>query len=266
MPRPKTIAPVRPSAAIEALYRRRLDALLEEMHRSLTYWLIANYRANRPEIAKLAADDSPAANLRSAFRRLARRWTSRFDDLASDLAKYFATQTAQRSTLALQSMLKKGGMTVRFKMSRPVNDIVSAAIGENVSLIKSIAQQHLNGVEGAVMRSVQTGRDLGTLAQELQDQFGVTKRRAALISRDQNNKMTAVVTRARFVELGVQECQWVHSSGGKTQRPSHVKAGKDKIKFDPRVGWFDPAIEKFIWPGTEINCKCVSRPVIPGFS
>src|SRR5690348_273260 len=101
MPRPRTPPPVRPSAAIEAAYRRRLDALLEEMQRSLVYWLTAHYRANQPEIARLAQDDSPAANLRNAFRRLARRWTRKFDDLAGDLARYFATQTAQRSTAAL---------------------------------------------------------------------------------------------------------------------------------------------------------------------
>ena len=34
MARPRTLAPVRPSAAIEEAYRRRLDALLDEMHSS----------------------------------------------------------------------------------------------------------------------------------------------------------------------------------------------------------------------------------------
>lgn len=266
MPRPKTLAPVRPSAAIEIAYRKRLDTLLDEMQRSLVYWIGAKYKANEPEISRLAADDSPAANLRRAFRRLARRWQGRFDDLSSDLAKYFAQQTAQRSTAALQSMLKRGGMTVRFKMSRPVNDIVQASVGENVALIKSIAQQHLTAVEGHVMRSVIQGRDLATLSSALQDQFGVTKRRAAFISRDQSNKMTAAVTRARHMELGVQEAVWVHSAGGKVPRPSHVKAGRDKTHYSVADGWFDPNEKKFIHPGELIWCRCVSRPVIPGFS
>lgn len=254
MPRRRTINPVRPSAAIEETYRRRLDALLEEMHRSLVYWLTSHYRANEPEIAKLAADDSPAVNLRNAFRRLARRWTRRFDDLASDLAKYFATQTAQRSTAALASMLKRGGMSVKFRMSRPVNDAVQASIAENVGLIKSIAQQHLTAVEGHVMRSVQVGRDLGTLTEALHDQFGVTKRRAAFIAQSQNNKMTAVITRTRQIEAGIHECQWLHSGGGRVPRPSHVKAGRDKVRYDPRVGWFDPHEKKYIFPGELINC------------
>lgn len=267
MPRQRTIDPVRPSAAIELAYQRRLDALLEEMHASLVYWLRAAYRANQPEIAKLAQDDSPAANLRTAFRRLAARWTRRFDDLSGDLAKYFAQQTAQRSTAALRTMLKKGGMSVRFRpMSRPVNDIVQASVAENVGLIKSIAQQHLAAVEGHVMRSVIHGRDLATLTTALQDQFGVTRRRAAFIARDQSNKATAAVVRARQLEVGIQEAVWLHSGGGKVPRPSHVRAGRERVRFDVAQGWWDPDEKKFIHPGELINCRCVSRSVVPGFS
>jgi uncharacterized protein with gpF-like domain len=266
MPRQRTLNPVRPSAAIEAAYRRRLDALLDEMHRSLVYWLSARYRANEPEIANLAVDDSPAASLRDAFRRLRTRWQRRFDDLANDLARYFAQQTAQRSTEALRQMLKKGGMSVRFRMSRPVNDVIQASVAENVGLIRSIAQQYLTAVEGHVMRSVQQGRDLASLSTALQQQFGVTKRRAALIARDQNNKMTAVVTRARHLELGIQEAIWVHSGGGKVPRPTHVRAGRDKVRYSVVEGWFDPHEKRHIQPGELISCRCVARPVVLGFS
>lgn len=266
MPRQKTLSPVRPSIAIELAYRRRLDALLEEMHRSLVYWLTAHYRANEPEIAKLATDDSPAVNLRNAFRRLARRWTRRFDDLAEDLARYFAQQTAQRSTAALQSMLKRGGMSVRFKMTRAMNDVMQATLTQQVSLIKSIPAQYLTQVEGSVMRSVAAGRDLGTLTEELQNHYGVTRRRAAFIARSQNNLATASMTRVRQQEAGITEAIWVHSGGGKEPRPTHLKAGRDRVRFKVDEGWWDPAEKKFCWPGELPNCRCVSRPVVIGFS
>lgn len=260
--RERVLPPVRPNVGIELAYRRRFDALLTEMHRSLTYWLRAVYRANPP---KMAADDSPAMELRGTFRRLARRWTRRFDDLAGDLGRYFATTTAERSTAALQSMLRRGGLSVLFRTTRAVNDITMASVGENVALIKSIGQQYLSSVEQLVMRSVQEGRALDDLAEALEHQFGVTRRRAALISRDQNNKLTAVVQRARQQELGITTAIWIHSGGGKHPRPSHVKAGRDRTRFKVAEGWWDPAIKRFIWPGTEINCRCVSRPVIEGF-
>lgn len=263
--RTKALAPVRPSAAIEREYRRRLDTILEEMHKSLLYWISAAYRQNEPEIAQLATDASPARSLAATVRRLSRRWLRRFDDLSIDLAGWFAKAAADRSDLALRHSLRKGGFSVRFKMTRPVNDVLQGSIAENVSLIKSIAQQHLTQVEGIVARSVQNGRDLGYLSKELQAQFGVTKRRAALISRDQNAKATAVISRVRQQEVGITHARWQHSHGGKEPRPSHVKASRDRVIFTLAEGWLDPAINKRIWPGTEINCRCVSQPVLEGY-
>jgi uncharacterized protein with gpF-like domain len=72
------------------------------------------------------------------------------------------------------------------------------------------------------MRSVQSGRDLVQLTKDMQEQFGVTHRRAAFIARDQNNNATAAMTRARQDELRLNEAIWVHSGAGKHPRPTHV--------------------------------------------
>ncbi len=95
----------------------------------------------------------------------------------------------------------------------------------------------------------------------MEETYGVTKRRAAFIARDQNNKATAVFERTRHVEIGVTEAIWLHSAGGKVPRPEHVAfSGK---KYDIRKGAYLEG--KWTWPGVEINCRCVSKPVIPGF-
>lgn len=257
------LRPIHPNAGIEAEYRRKLLKLVDEMGRSLSFWLQAAYRANPPA---LATDETPAVALRSALRRLTRQWQKNFDEAADDLAKWFAQSSSRRSDAALRSILKKGGFSVEFKLTAPVRDVLQATIAENVSLIRSIPAHYLTQVEGAVMRSVTAGRDLAALSKELQEQFGVTRRRAAFISRDQNNKSTAAITRARQVDLGITEAVWVHSGGGRHPRPTHVKAGRDRVHFDVKKGWYDSAIKKWIWPGTEPNCRCVSRSVVKGFS
>jgi uncharacterized protein with gpF-like domain len=232
------------------------------MHRSILWWIKAAYRSNTPHLAQ---DETPAETLRKAIRKLTRRWTARFNVLAEDLASYFAQSVSQRSDAALKAALKKGGFTVEWTMTRAQRDVVGSVVNENVALIKSIPQQYLQKVEGVVMRSVQTGRDLGQLSKDLQEQFGVTKRRAAFIARDQSNKATASLTRARQLEIGIEQAVWVHSGGGKHPRPSHQKAGRDKVTFDVAKGWYDPDEKKFILPGELINCRCVSRAVVPGF-
>lgn len=255
----KVLAAVHPNSGIEAAYRRKLDALVAEMHKSVLFWLSAAYKATPP---KMAADASPAEMLRRAFARVARRWQRRFDDMAPNLAKYFATASMERADGALASILKEGGMTVEFKMTPAVNDAFRATLFENVNLIKSIPQQYLTQVQGSVMRSVQTGRDLGVLRKEIEARYELTRKRATLIAKDQNNKATAVITRARQSELGITQALWMHSSAGKHPRASHVAAnGKP---YDVAKGMFLDGVWTF--PGHEINCRCVSRSIVAGFS
>jgi len=253
------LRPVLPSAAVRAAYLSKVDALLVELHKSTLFHVRAAYLENSPEI--MALDASPARELRVLMRKLGRRWLAKFDALAPKLAEHFATAAGERVDGELARMLRAAGFTVRFKASRAQNDVMQATIGENVSLIKSIGAQHFSAIEGAVMRSVQEGRDLATLSRTLQEQYGVAKRRANLIARSQNNMATATLTRVRQKELGIRQARWLHSAGGKTPRPEHV-AFSGKV-YDVDKGAFLEG--KWTWPGREINCRCVSIPIVPGF-
>jgi uncharacterized protein with gpF-like domain len=262
-PHDKVLRPVHPNAGLTAAYRKKLDALIAEMAASVDYWLSASYKANEPRIAQ---DELPASALKAAIRKLTARWQKRFNEAAPKLADYFATAVEKRSSTALKNILKEAGFTVEFKMTAAQRDIMQATIQQNVELIKSIPKQYLTQVQGSVMRSVQTGRDLGTLAKELQEHHGVTKRRAAFIARSQNNLATASMTRARQTELGITEAIWMHSGGGKEPRKSHLAAGRAKTKYSTSEGWYDPDVGKNIFPGELPNCRCVSRAVVKGFS
>jgi uncharacterized protein with gpF-like domain len=238
-PRPrkgeKVLPAVHPNVGLEAAYRRRLRALVEEMHRSFDYWLKAAYRRNEPAIAQ---DEVPAAELQKAIDELTKQWRRRFKEGSIDLAKWFATKASRRSDDALRAILRRSGISVEFQMSPAMRDILRATIEQNVSLIKSIPEQYLTQVQGAVMRSVQTGRDLGSLAKELEEHYGVTRRRAAIIARSQNNLATSSMTAARQNEVGITKCKWLHSHGGKEPRRTHVaESGKE---YNPAVGWYDP--------------------------
>lgn len=295
----KVLRAVHPNAGIEAEYRAALRALVRAMHQSITYWLSAAYRANEPAIAQvdpevgdlaqdrarahallagmsifptnddgekidMALDAVPAAELRKAVRKLARRWTKKWNDAAPKLAKWFAQSAATRSDKVLAKILKDAGIAVEFRMTAAARDVIHASVNQSVNLIKSIPAQYLTQVETLVMQSVQQGRNLAPLARELQKQFGITQRRAAFISRDQSNKATAAMMRARQLELGITEAIWLHSMGGREPRPSHLaNSGK---RFNVETGWFDPTEKKWIQPGELPRCRCVAKPVIKGFS
>ena len=266
--RKRPVPGVKPNPAIEEAYRRKLLRLIDEMEKSILYHLGAAYKRNEPEVMSLAEDELaedalPADALRAALRKFTRRWTKRFNDMAEDLAAYFAKSVRDRSDTALKLILKKGGITVDFRMTRAIQDVMKAQIAENVALIRSIPAQHFTQIEGMVMRSVQAGRDLESLTKDLRHQFGVTKRRAELIARDQNNKATTIVQKVRYQELGIREAVWMHSHAGKEPRPTHV--ANDGKRFNVDTGWFDPHERKHIMPGVLINCRCTMRPILPGF-
>ncbi len=250
-----------PTVKASTLYRKQLERLLDEMHKSIDYWLKAAYKTNQPEIAQ---DASPAVELQSVMNKIIARWRRKFKLGAPALAKYFTLAMKDRSDRQLQQILKDAGFSIPFKMTRQMNDVMRATMNEQVSLITNLSTNHLAKIEGLVMRSVTEGRNLHDLSVSLQKQYSMTKRRAALIARDQNNKATATMNRVRQDELGIEEAIWMHSNAGKTQRPTHV--ANDGKRYKIKDGWYDPAVGKRIWPGTEINCRCVSRSVIPGFA
>lgn len=257
------LTPIRPAAPIRAKYETRLLALLDEMQTSLAHWILAEYRRSEPEVILLGQDRSPASILQSAIAKLSKRWLDRFDEFAPKLADYFATRVQDRCDRTLRNDLRKAGMTVRFTMTAAMRDAFDAVRSENVSLIKSVATEHLTGVEQLVMRSVTAGRDLATLSQGLQKRYGVAKRRAALIARDQNNKATAAMQRVRHLELGITEAKWLHSAGGKTPRHAHVAFSGQRYSIRDGHDFGDG--EGTVWPGTAINCRCVAVPIISGF-
>lgn len=238
---------VHPNRGIEMEYRRRLMRLISDMQHSVTYWLSARYKQNQPRIAQ---DATPASVLQAEMDKLGKQWLKNFDEGAEKLSAWFAQKTKNYADGTLALILKDAGFSVDFTMTSTMRDAYHAVINEQVGLIKSIPRQYLLEVQGMVMRSVQAGRDLSHISQELAKRYGITKRRAALISRDQNNKATSVISRVRQQELGITEAVWRHSHAGKEPRPSHLKA--DGERYEIAKGMYLDG--EWVWPGEKINC------------
>ncbi len=259
----KALRAVQPNAGIAAAYRAKIMRLVREMAASYLYWLRAAYRGNPP---KMAQDELPSRELERVLKSLGIRWQKRFETAAPELAAYFAKTASKQSEAALRRILRDAGVTVKFKLTPELRDILKATITENVGLIRSIASEYHTEVEGLVMRSVSAGRDLSKLTQQLQARYGVTERRAKLIALDQNNKATSVIQRERQTALGLELGIWMHSHAGKEPRPTHL--ANDGKRFSISEGWFDPdpRVRERIWPGQLIRCRCTWKVLVKGFS
>lgn len=236
--------------------------MLERCNDSLLLHLGAAWKQAPPLTG--FASDAPTSSvlLQRALAKWGGLWVRKFNRLSLDLARSFAKRNVALTERAIQDKLKDAGFTVAFKPTPQSVETYHAVVNENVGLIKSIPQQYLDDVKGSVWRSVMKGADLDELSRTIHDNYGVARRRAALIARDQNNKAKAVIENTRRVELGIREAVWQHSHGGKVPRPTHVKM--DGKRFAISEGMYDSDEGRMVWPGELINCRCTSSAIIPG--
>ncbi len=260
---------IKADVGLRRKYADKLVALVTEMHRSTVYWLMAEYKRQLPRVEKLMATDgamaladdaSPARDMLARLRQQMRRHRAIIDEKAQGYAEWFAARANSGATARTKASLSEMfGFTVGMKgITRNVNNVLQSVIAENVALIKSIPEKYFTELEGLVMRSVRTGRDIATLTDELEHRYDVARDRALLIARDQNNKASASISRARMQDAGVEMAIWRHSSRAKHPRPSHLEA--DGKIFPLSEGLLIDG--EYIFPGEEINCGCTAAPYV----
>lgn len=251
--------PVWPSVANEIAYYHALRVPIGQMA-----WEAMELVKGLREPIKLATDVSPVEQIRRKLDKFATRWTGRWASMEERIAEKFASGAWTATDNGMRASFKKAGFTIAFKPTKPMLLAFNVRVQTNVNLIRSIPQQYLKDVGQAVWDTTTTTGDMNALYERIQAIHKIADHRAALIARDQNNKAKASFENTRCAELGITEAEWQHSGGGKEPRPTHLKAGQLRIRFNILKGWLDPATGKFIWPGTEINCRCTRRNIIPG--
>jgi SPP1 gp7 family putative phage head morphogenesis protein len=249
----KTLRPIHSNKGVEAKYRKKLDRLVQDMSASTIYWLSAQYKQSPP---LMASDASPVEGAKKRLKKLKAFWLLKFADA---YAIWFVESAFKASNNAFNNALAEEGIAVQKQWTPAMKDALKASVAENVALIKSIPEQYFKNIEGIVMRNYIKGGDLKSMADEIQAQYPVTRRRAAFIARDQNNKANAAVNQTRSLEMGFEEAIWLHSHGGKEPRPDHVAADGKRYKI--KEGCLISG--EYIQPGELINCRCVSRVVLP---
>lgn len=255
-----TLPAVPPNAGVQAWYFRQLKRLLERMADSIELHVLASYRRDNPDIGMASDESSSSIALRRSMNKWGTRWISKFDAMATEIARKFARQTHEHIDRSSAAILKNAGFTVRFSPTPAARNAYQATVAQNVQLIKNLPREYYEGIQNSVWSSVMKGQDMGGLAKELRERYHISLRRAALISRDQNRKATALIENVRRSEVGITHAVWIHSHAVKTPRASHL-AFSGKIYELKKGAYLDG---KWVWPGTEINCMCLSRAIIPG--
>lgn len=124
----------------------------------------------------------------------------------------------------------------------------------NVKLIKTIPTKHFGKIREIVDTGFQKGTSSSVLKKRILEVADVTKRRAALIARDQIGSLNATMAKERQTRNGIEKFVW-RTVGDERVREEHEALEGQTFKWTtgaPSEGF----------PGDPINCRCFAEPVL----
>lgn len=259
----RALRSTKPNAGVRDAYAKKLRELVNALSAEVASAIKEAYGEDAPLIAQDARRKLPSEKLVDLMEKIRGRWAKRLEEEAPTIGRWFAGKVHSSVSRQKRSAVKDAGLpaafSVNFDKGRVSDDVFNGIVQENTRLIKSIASSYLDDVEGIVMRSVTTGRDIKGLSSELSARYGVTKRRADFIARDQNNKATEALARAQDKAAGVTKGVWIHVPGKYSSRESHLKMNNKE--FDLSKGLYDSEAKTWVLPGELPGCQCSYRPL-----
>lgn len=130
-------------------------------------------------------------------------------------------------------------------------------ISENVDLIKTIPEDTLDKMKDIVYDGFTNGKTTTRMVKEIQRAYGISRRRAELIARDQTAKLNGQIQRAQQQDAGITEYIWC-TTGDERVRRSHRELNGKKFSWDDPPENSDG---RKCHPGEDYQCRCIGRPV-----
>jgi SPP1 gp7 family putative phage head morphogenesis protein len=245
-------------------YNAKLQLIVRQVKRDIDAALLPVIKAHAPEYvadSAVATADGWSDAIQSVLSYLSARWSSpRAQSVAEQIANSFVTTALKKSE---RDMKRSVGIDV-FSGNAKMREYLKASAMQNASLIKSIPEQYLDQVGTLVMSNMRAGMRPGNIAELLQDQYGVTQRRAKFIARDQAGKIQGDLAEKQQRGAGFEYFQWLDSDDSRV-RDWHSKIANKLTAYGRGVyRWDDlPLSEKGvpIKPGQDYGCRCTSKPI-----
>lgn len=251
------------NAGHSARYHAKLAGLVKQMRKATEKAVRELFDTDHAQ-AHFGQDASVASQARIVLNGLDRQFASLFGGIAKTAAADMVSQANKLSSKAVASSLKElsAGSTIKTSAITPaMQNVMTAAVAENVLLIKNIAKDYMRQVGHEVLRSIVTGQGLSGLIPAIQERGNVSESRAKLIAYDQTRKVYSALNGQRVKNAGVRKFEWIHSSGGQRPRELHLKYDGQIFEFDnPPI--IDENTGERGMPGQAINCRCTMRPVL----
>lgn len=239
-----------------------------------------------PELKRIINDGTPqfntdAKNENDRKRRLARfsmidntirRLQMLFESIQRELDSSFGLYDLKRSIediaglgykLSIKEWKKAVSKTLGIDILEDYysgdyyREMIDRWVSANVDLIKTQPRESLGRMKELVYQDYMSGRSTTNIVKELQAQFGMDKRHAQLIARDQTAKLNSEITQSQQRDAGVSKYEW-SGTLDRRERASH-RALEGKV-----FSWDNPPETdggRRCHPGEDYQCRCCALPV-----
>ncbi|MGH9930719.1 MAG: minor capsid protein [Pyrinomonadaceae bacterium] len=244
-------------------YNAKLQRIVRMVKRDIDAHVlpVIKQQASEYTLDAIATTDGWLDSINSVLDMLKAKWSGvLMAQLASRIAGDFVQVAVKKSERDLK---KSAGLDV-FSQSPGLSEYLRASADQNASLIESIPAQYLDQVSTLVVGNMRAGMRPGFIAKALQQQFGVTERRAKFIARDQAGKIQGDLNERQQKSVGIEYFRWLDSDDSRV-RHKHEEIANKVTAFGVGVySWSSlPLSEKGepIKPGQDYNCRCTAIPV-----
>ena len=220
--------PLNFNVGLQRWYVRELLKLVDDLTNDVLKELKPIYKENQEQI-KFTTDASISSQMRIKINSLRDLFEKKFKDRGRKFAERMVRKTNRfaNSTFwqMMNTMFKKeeaGGFLMSGSVVSPEKEeVIKALIYENVSLITNIQTHYFEQITGAVMRSIENGKGVSHIEEELLKYKGMTKRRARNVALDQTRKAYNSINLRNMQDAGIKKAKWQHSGGSQKPRTYH---------------------------------------------
>lgn len=166
-----------------------------------------------------------------------------------------AFETVSRRTEAQASAATKRLIGVAPRVSQRT---ISKWRKENTDLIVTLQGRQIDRITTILQR----GRNLRVeeLRERMEAAFGIERRHADLLARDQTLKLNAQITREQHEKGGIKRYTWSSSLDERVRDRHRELHGQIFSYDDPPI--IDPRTGERGHPGDDYQCRCVAIPIV----
>lgn len=200
--------------------------------------------------------------------------------LTKKIERPLSRAEAQTTTKFIKGVNQSVGIDyTKMLKSQGLEDIMQSSLDETSALITGMANEHIKSVQSIVAQGMANGIAPTSIADDIVERTGISKRKAKLIAREQVARVNGAVDRARAQQVGLKKYRWNTSKDGLvTGKPggknahAHVKCwriaerdigyGTGVYTYKDGAEW---AGEKNLHPSTaHVGCRCRAIAMIEG--